>query len=156
MTDGNFIAFCFLSLQINYCYKYLCVLIGNNDVWSSKLMTAEIMQEHEKLFESMNPLRRFLKYGNVVLQEDFWVPVTEFLNEFNQYCLRHGAAKPTWTEDLYDSVFRDKDLQVKNAKFMYDEHVLKSGAVIKGCSFNNCDEKMVVVEGEDNPQYIDD
>jgi hypothetical protein len=134
----------------------LSILIGERDVWSSKLMTSEIMKEHEMLFETMNPLRRFLKYGNVVLEEGRWIPVDAFLTEFNTFCTRHGARKIAWNESLYDSVFREVKLEVKNAKFEYEEEgVLKSGAVIVGCTFNGCEDKARKIAGEENPQYID-
>lgn len=120
-------------------------------------MTAEVLKEHETLYETMNPLRRFLKYGNVVTDENYWVPVNVFLTEFNHFCTNHGAQRSAWTEDLYDSVFRQLHLQVKNARFFYEtEDVMQSGAVVIGCTFNDCIDKMSKVDGQDNPDYIDD
>eukprot|EP00953_Heterococcus_sp_UTEX-ZZ885_P018703 10454-Heterococcus_DN1.PRE.3 len=146
--------------KIVWCYRHAVVLVGDRDLWSSGLLSPHIYEQNDDLNRSTNPLRQFLDSEDMKFEPTNgrafnWCPLTEFKERFNEECTLNHSNKIPWTNDFYSTVFSDKDLEVRIAKFKWGEDAFKESKIVVGCCHNGDLEKMVIVDGEDNPVLMD-
>lgn len=141
----------FIMKKINHCYRMAVSLASGKDLWQSGLLSEHIVAQSDDLFESMNPLRSFVRKGLLTTGPQYWVPLKTFLQEFNDFNSANGNTKQAWNTDLYDSVFKGENIAVRQARYHWDDQPSVTGQIIVGACFQTMIDKMSVLEGIENP-----
>ncbi|KAG5187479.1 hypothetical protein JKP88DRAFT_276190 [Tribonema minus] len=155
--------------KIVFCYHRAVLLVGSGDVWNEDLLSSHIMQQHKSLGESSNPLRRFLSQGECVsgvkrkvrtadpADEFFWCPKSVFdthYNEWRKECDGDKRGAGSLTEDVYGAIFADYGLTVERAEYVWEDAAsnAQTGDIVVGCVPFEQTDKMITIEGQDNPR----
>ncbi|KAG5183058.1 hypothetical protein JKP88DRAFT_241306 [Tribonema minus] len=145
--------------KINWCYQQAVVMVGTRDLWSSGLLSPQVVEANNRLSYDMNPLRSFLNNNSDLAHkvgERRWCPETLFLKAFKEHTNQIGKRDFQWNSDFYDSPFKKEGLAVRRATYRWtDSDVFIDGNIVWGACPSSewpADIEALAGEGQENPQ----
>lgn len=139
--------------KINLCYRKACDLVGTSNLWDSGLLSQHILDQRTYVFTTLNPLCEFVVNGDFQFGPKYWCPLREFMDSFKAHCQRLSKYTPQWTEDVYDTVFKERNIVLKKAVYTWGEDKRQKGTIVVGLVKGAEMDCMVNLGQTKNPDY---
>jgi phage/plasmid-associated DNA primase len=150
----------FIIRKICYAYRMTCSLLEGEGVWSSGKVSTHILNQQQVIKQSMNPIAAFLSDTKPQFNQDYFVPMDTFLEDYQKFLKSKFVPPKQFTVDLYDQVFREYRLKIRFATHRWGKGPETTSQVIQGLCFeaymgpSDMMRKGEEYQGELNPVYL--
>jgi hypothetical protein len=142
--------------KVNICYRRACELVGKTNIWDSGLLSRHILHQRIQIFTTLNPLCDFIENGDFDICGTNWCPLNHFLESFRAHTIRNCRRQISWTVAVYDTVFKEYNIELKTAFYTWDDSPRVRGKIVTGLVQSAERHKMSVIADLENPEIITD